>query len=182
MQKKAVGDATPTYGDSGVVESADGARFRRSGLHPRRRVGLFPNAFYKLGPRAEIHRRLRGRPRQHRVGGDVLGHCGRVDLVQGVVFGVVVVEVVAAVLLQVDRGQAVARHGAEIRTSPGLAAAGHGDALRFEFGVDGFDDRPGRVGDARRDLVDGLTRPSTGCQNLRFAPVLSAVMAALRAT
>ena len=34
MQQKAVGDAIPTYGDSGVVESADGARFLGRGYIP----------------------------------------------------------------------------------------------------------------------------------------------------
>ena len=107
-------------------------------------------------PRPEIHRRLRREPGQGRVGGDVLGHFGRLDLVRGVVFGAVVVEVPRAFLAEPDGGRAVARHRAEIGSAAGLAARAQGDAQRFELGLDGFDDRPGRVADAGRDFVDQI--------------------------
>ena len=117
-------------------------------LRKATRVSL---TFDQPRPRSEIHRRLR---RQHGVGSDILGHFGRVDLVQRVVFGVVVVEVAGAVLAEVGRGQAVDGHGHEVGAAAGLASAAHCDTEHFEFGVDGFYDRPGLVADAGRDLVD----------------------------
>ena len=69
-------------------------------------VGLLSGAFYKPRPRPEIHRRLRRQPREHRVGGCVLGHFGQVDLVQRVVFGLVVIEIARAVLA-IGRGRKI---------------------------------------------------------------------------
>src|SRR5690606_16113271 len=108
----------------------------------------------RLGFAAEAAVGLGGQVGKHGVGGYVLRQRGRVDLVQGVVGGVVQVEVVAAVLRQPRPGAALGGQRAHVRAGAALV----GGVLDAEW-LEHFGNLAGGIARAlrvRRAGVEGV--------------------------